>query len=159
MISAFKFRPLHAGLKFWRVGSRKIFSVPDSETRSRSRKKRRLSRGSQNPQPLTDTSGDSDFELEHGSHSRRLRRSGSFATVVADELATMRESISRLHSTGGLPPGVRRHLENSFKCAICFELPTPPIVYSHCCHRIVGCQQCNQRWREEDYIHGDTCPL
>ena len=74
---------------------------------------------------------------------------------MARELASMRESIARMQS--GLPPEVRRHLE-AFKCTICHELPmTPPLIYANCCNRLVGCQQCVQRWQDKKDF--GSCPL
>ena len=133
----------------------------------RSKKRRSSSRGQSSsqhlPQELQDTS-DSDFEDDAAGPSsgnqpvvRRMRSSGD---SVVGELASIRQSLSRLQSTG-LPAGLRRHLQDAFKCAICLDVPlTPPIIFSHCCNRIIGCQQCVQRWQEEDQtLLGPICPL
>ena len=122
------------------------------ETELWAKKRRRSSHAGPSTQHY-DTS-DSDFEDSQNLARARRRTSES---AVAEELASMRESITRMQS--GLPPGVQRHLADALKCAICHELPmTPPIIYVHCCNRMIGCQQCVQRW-EEQFVNGGSCPL
>ena len=58
-----------------------------------------------------------------------------------------------------LPPGLYRHLSDTFKCNICYTTPmSTPIIFARCCKTVLGCETCVDRW----YASGknnNTCPL
>ena len=46
-----------------------------------------------------------------------------------------------------LPPDLCKKLHNTFKCNICCSSPIkPPVIFSRCCKRLLGCQECVDRW-------------
>ena len=61
-----------------------------------------------------------------------------------------------------LPLGLTRHLSETFKCQICSRVPMkPPIIYTRCCKRILGCQTCVDKWFRGDDEESTrrSCPL
>ena len=48
--------------------------------------------------------------------------------------------------TDQLPRKMSELLESSFKCKICHDIMTPPIIFGTCCGNIIGCQDCTNTW-------------
>ena len=59
-----------------------------------------------------------------------------------------------------LPIGLRRTLEENFKCKICHSLPMrPPIVVAKCCKSMLGCEVCANNWYSGEDAMVKICPL
>ena len=127
-----------AGFKFWRVGSRKLYAVPEAQLLRTGKRKRR----SRVP---TDDSSDSDF-AEDNYTRRQLVPRPNRGISAAEIRQQVEEAISTLH---WLPQNVRQQLSDALQCTICRDIITPPTVYAHCCQRILGCKQCVDRWFAE----------
>lgn len=131
-----------AGLKFWKVGSRKIFAVPSSDL-----KKKKYA---------ADTSSDSD----HDPSPKRVKMS---SVIDIDRnmkaLRTQMDSLFAVQNTLKLPLSMRRLLVENFKCIICRNVMKPPIIFSRCCKQILGCEECIDTWyRDEGTATSKTCP-
>lgn len=58
-----------------------------------------------------------------------------------------------------LPLGLSSVLYDTFKCSICLRSPIrPPCVFGRCCKRIIGCQECVDRWYSDGGFQ-KNCPL
>ena len=108
------------------MGSRKIFSVCESDLAAAARSRRRRPRTYRDMTP----EGSSD-DFEELQPARRRPRTGSH------------EVGSGAPTQPALPPELHRHLTDLYKCNICRELPiTPPVIFSMCCGQILGCRAC-----------------
>ena len=59
-----------------------------------------------------------------------------------------------------LPLGIHKLLQDAFKCNICCSSPIkPPVIFSRCCKRLLGCQECVDRWFGGDDGVTRSCPL
>ena len=109
-----------AGMKFWKVNSRKFYAVPDEDLLAPVRKKSRKS-----PSSIED----------HDDHL-----SSSCADVLndfSDEIALLHKKIDRvfeLTKDTPVPLGLRGLLQDTLKCKICHISPMrPPIILAKCC--------------------------
>ena len=120
------------GLKFWKVGSRKIYAVQKEETAAS------LEDSSDEERPL----------------SKKKRSS------LAHEIKNLRKEIVSVRSSG-IPFELYMQMYDTFLCQICRVSPAhPPIIFTNCCKRIVGCKTCVDEW----YASGSMdltirCPL
>ena len=64
---------------------------------------------------------------------------------VIKEIAKLRSEIR--YST------VNSRIADALKCTICLSIVKPPVMYTHCCLRIVGCKECIDAYGQ------DRCPL
>lgn len=157
LFSIIHVRHLPAGLHFWRTGSRKVFCVAEEELVLRSPSvRRKRSRA-------TVSSGSDDFTDDEPHHHTRRRPSGATNQEILAEVRGIREDMTTLLSQQTqqtrITPELRRHLADAFKCQICQDVPMkPPIIFSGCCKRLLGCQACV----EEAYAQhplDPSCPL
>ena len=59
-----------------------------------------------------------------------------------------------------LPCTLHRQLQDTFKCNICRSSPIkPPVIFSRCCKRLLGCQECVDRWFGGNDGSMKSCPL
>lgn len=134
------------GFKFWKAGNRKLFAVKQHKGKGRIRK-------------FSDDEED-DFKPLSKRHS-----GGSKA--ILKEISEIKENLASVFKLSAsmknkLPPGLVRHLSETFKCHICSSVPMkPPIIYARCCKRILGCQVCVDKWYRGGSEESTTrsCPL
>ena len=126
------------GLKFWKVGSRKIYAVRDSEMG-----KKRSSCG-------------------HASNVDDISSSSDDNEDFISELKELKEAVNKLVAVTpsmNIPLGLRSILYDTFKCSICQSTPMqPPIIFAKCCKTILGCEGCVDRWYRGTEGQGRTCP-
>ena len=74
-------------------------------------------------------------------------------------LAIIQKKLTKLQSVVmsklQCPTSLCQRLSDSFKCSICLNTINPPVIYAHCCTRIVGCEACIDVCKQEDR----RCPL
>ena len=125
----------YAGIKFWRVGSRKIYAIKDSKKKHR----------------LQDSSEDEGHKFP--------RLDSSFV----DKLDVIDEKLSKILEVNPslpLPLGVSSVLLDSLRCNICKASPiNPPPIFVRCCKRILGCQSCVDEWYRGENGLQKKCPL
>lgn len=128
----------HAGIKFWKVGSRKLYAViVKGEGKKRKRKY-------------------SDSDASGGEEKVRIE--------VCSRLITIERKLTKiLDITPNLPMplGLLTLLHETFKCSICKSsiIIVPPVIYGRCCKRIIGCQRCTDTWYRGDDGLMRSCPL
>lgn len=124
-------------MKFWKVGSRRLYAVRGEPKRKRKRRS------------LEDDSSDSG----DGEDVSDLRR----------EIAKVGASVSKILEVKGTtnwPVGLASLLQETFKCAICHSSPIqPPAIFTRCCRQILGCQACVDRWYRGEPGTDRKCPL
>ena len=127
---------LISGLKFWRVGSRKVYAVDHKMVRRDKGKKRKVA--------TSDSESDNDS-----------RRKGSTSGELLRELSKLRKEV--LAHTAPTPRQERiyQRFSDSFKCNICLCIIKPPLIYALCCRHIVGCDKCVSECRRQN----NKCPL
>ena len=123
-------------IKFWKVGSRKLFAV-------------RKGKGKKRKRSSSPSSSDLEEELT-------MARKIDFVHAKVSQLLEVNCHLP-------LPLGFFCVLYESFKCCICLASPlVPPAIAGKCCKRIIGCQKCVDGWYKSD---GDDdrmtkkCPL
>ena len=134
------------GIKFWKMNSRKFFTIPEKDLLAPCRTK---SRGSA-VQPI-DLSSD-------GSTCNCAEAVGD----LADDVPMLTRKIDRifeLTKDTPVPLSLRGLLTNTLKCKICHQSPMkPPIIMAKCCRSIIGCNTCVNRWYEGDDALTKLCP-
>ena len=136
------------GFKFWRVGSRKIYSVSEQQLGPR-----QALRPSKRPRALRWEPHASESESTDFERQPPTRRSTSVLREIREmrtELATAIDNVRRQ-----LPRDLHRHLSESLSCCICRDIMNPPIIFSRCCQRLLGCRQC----LEHAYEQNRRCPF
>ena len=137
---------LHIGLKFWKVGSRRIYAVMEAEwlgcLGSKGKRKREVISDSDDGIPVT----------------KKVREESE----PLKEVKEMQRDLNAILSVSKgmkLPPGLFKQLSDMFMCQICHSTPMKlPVIFACCCRSIVGCEKCVDTWfggRQG----GKTCPL
>ena len=66
----------------------------------------------------------------------------------------------KLTPNSKVPLGLKQVLLDTFRCNICIVTPmVPPIIYTRCCKRILGCQSCVNTWYSVEEGMGKKCPI
>ena len=111
-----------AGLKFWKSPRRKVFAVPRSNMKGKSRNKKRV---------WETFMFDSDEDLDLTTPKRAkeeysvvIRQIESKVCDVREEVEAIKVAISHLNSKSKLPMGILRLIRDSFQCKICLGIPT-----------------------------------
>lgn len=142
------------GLKFWKVGSRKLYAVKESDLKE---SRKRLSAN-----VISIPSSDSEEELPTPITRRKRTAEAAKLSIMSDDIREMKDTMSkvfRLTSSMSVPLGLRNLLYDTFKCSICQATPmTPPVIFAKCCKNILGCQQCVDTWYRGEQGQSRTCP-
>ena len=142
------------GLKFWKVGSWKLYAVEESDLKE---SRKRLSAN-----VISIPSSDSEEELPTPITRRKCTAEAAKLSIISDDTREMKDTMSkvfRLTSSMSVPLGLRNLLYDMFKCSICQATPmTPPVIFAKCCKNILGCQQCIDTWYRGEQGQSRTCP-
>jgi hypothetical protein len=135
---------LFVRLKFWKVGSRKVFAVRKQETGNSCIE-------------INSDDDNKDDDFKSTPKKRKINIEG-----VLNEVKEMRRDVKLIfHMSENMPvpPGLYKELYESFMCNICMSRPArPPIIYTRCCNRILGCQTCVDGWYRVDGV-AKKCPI
>ena len=134
-----------AGLKFWKVGSRKIYVVSENDLR-------RLKYAADS------SSSDSDLEPPPRKFSKIT--SAEYSAIIRNiqGLRSQFDSLMNVQATLKVPLSLRKILLENFKCVICQGTMTPPIIFAKCCKRLLGCESCVDSWYRGESGMTKTCP-
>ena len=151
---------LHIGLKFWKIGSRKIFAVFSVDLKKVGH--------------MADSCG-SDYSDGDPPPKKHKMMSGAEFIILERNVATIKnqvESLLNVQETLKLPLGFRRLLLDNFRCMICQGIMSPPIIFAKCCKRILGCEACGDAFYggeggmtkqcpqcRSERAYADTCPV
>ena len=65
-----------------------------------------------------------------------------------------------LTNEAAMPLGLKRVINDTFKCQICHSVPIkPPVIATKCCKNILGCQSCVNTWYSGIDSMTKTCPM
>ena len=140
------------GLKFWKVGSRKLYAVKDSDLKERKR----------TSNVINISSSSSDEELITPFAKRK--RTAEFVKLsnISSELREVKDGIDKIFTVTNnmsVPIGLRSVLYDTFKCSICQSTPMVlPTIFAKCCKSIWGCQSCVDTWYRGGEGQTRTCP-
>ena len=136
---------LLSGFKFWKIGSRKIFTI-SQDGKQRISHKRTI---------FSESDSDEDFEPV------KKRRTAS--QRILSEIKDIRKNVESLLDISKklkLPFGLHKQLQDAFKCHICCCSPIKlPVIFSRCCKQLLGCQLCVDQWYGGEEGVTRSCPL
>lgn len=142
------------GLKFWKVGSRKVFAVILSELE-------RLDKGKgkrKGKEIIRIEDSDSDDVPTHLA-GKKLKREDE----LMKEVKAIRHDLGAVFTLSKemkLPPGLFKQLVDTFKCHICHSTPmNHPVIFARCCKSILGCESCVDAWFGGENGRSKSCPL
>lgn len=119
----YNLKAFFSGFKFWKIGSRKIFAIWEGKHRVSCKKAQ-----------ISESDSDDDFEVVD-----KRRRVG----VTNYQQILSEQSLFQISKNMKLPFGLRKHLQETFKCHICCSSPIKtPVIFSRCCKQLLGCQLC-----------------
>ena len=140
------------GLKFWKVGSRKLYAVKESDLKDKKRMSSVIN--------ISSSSSDEDMitPLVKRKHTAEIVKLSN----ISSDLRRVQNSVDKIFTlTAGMsvPIGLRSVLYDTFKCSICRSTPMiPPRIFAKCCKSILGCQQCVDTWYRGEQGQARTCP-
>lgn len=121
------------GIKFWKVGSRKLFAVNGHGHGSKRRE------------------SDYDSDSETSTNPTVV----GMLTLISSKVHKILEVSPNLP----MPLGVMTVIKESFKCHICLTHIVPPPIFGRCCRRLIGCQSCVNEWYRGEAGITKQCPL
>lgn len=81
--------------------------------------------------------------------------------MIMSDMTEIKEAFDEtmmLSKDSNIPPGLRKSLRETFRCRICLQSITPPVVITKCCRIVIGCEKCVNSWfRGEDALT-KPCP-
>ena len=110
-----------------------------------------------------ESSSDSD-EIDEPMPKSKKRKADRLDKLICS-VNSIKSSIEdiNLHTKdtkSKLPIGLKRALQDNFKCKICHTQPMqPPVVVAKCCKSILGCESCANSWYSGPDAMAKTCPL
>ena len=77
---------------------------------------------------------------------------------VGDVQGSLKD-IMAVSKDSPVPLGLKKQLHETFKCAICTQIPiTPPVIVTKCCKSILGYEKCVNSWYSGEDALTKTCP-
>ena len=145
-------------MQFWKVGNRKIYAVKESDLRLPAKP----STKGKNVVSLDSDSSDDSFLHCSKKGKFVLSQRSTESVKLLTEVQGLRQEISQLFEVNKqlpIPMGLRKVLQETFKCCICQCTMTPPIIFGRCCKSLIGCQCCVDQWFQGDAgLMQQTCP-
>lgn len=143
------------GFKFWKVGSRKVYAIPEGDLRPK-RAQRQI--------VISESESEDDFQQPVRKRFASTPSEGMpLPSKILSEVKHIRNDLKGLFQISAymkIPPGLYRHLNDTFQCHICRSSPiTPPVIFSRCCKRLLGCQTCVDSWYRGEEGMARSCPL
>lgn len=135
-VRVYTLKLLFAGLKFWKVGSRKFYAINGNDIRGKSKGKCKRT-------AAVHDYNESDDDETAACHNQLMK-----------ELVKQRKEVSVTMNI--IPNRSYFRLAEVFKCNICLSVPLhPSVAYSSCCYHIIGCCRCVEECKWLD----SGCPL
>lgn len=108
--------------------------------------------------PADTSSSDSEFELPQ---KKTMKMSPLVCGEIDKNLKALRsqvDSLFAIEKTLKIPLSLRKLLTENFRCIICHSVMKPPVIFSRCCKRVLGCERCIDTWYRGDGGLSRTCP-
>ena len=151
-----------AGFKFWKIGSRKLFAVKEEDI------VKKKGKGKGRKMPVLSDYEDDDYDdssaFSPAAAKKQKNDCGSveLESIMEDVKSIHRDlqSVLKLTPNSKVPLGLKQVLLDTFRCNICIATPmVPPIIYTRCCKRILGCQSCVDTWYSGEEGMRKKCPI
>ena len=144
------------GVLFWKHPRRKLYAVTQRDL-----KEIRRRRSAGNYINTSDDESDDDGGMS-GSTRKRVKLDDTLEAIGQD-VSAIRETITEmmtLTADCSMPLGLKRVVNDTFKCYICHVIPVkPPIIVTKCCKNMLGCQECVNTWYSGPDAMLKTCPI
>ena len=125
------------GLKFWKVGSRKIFAISTADLKDLKRH-------------IADSSSSDTDQAEPPKKKKPVEIDKNIKA-----LRTQVDSLLQIQGTLRIPLSLRILLLETFSCFVCQQVIRPPVIFARCCKRIIGCESCIDTWYRSDAQQSD----
>ena len=106
-------------------------------------------------------SSENESDSEHRSKKRKLDENR--VRELIDDIASIKETLTemmRSTAESKLPMGLKRMLQDTFKCHICYSVPAkPPLIITKYCRNMLGCKGCVNQWYSGPKAMTKTCPM
>ena len=130
-----------------------MYAIPEKDLRSKRAKQIVIS----------ESESDDDFQQPVRKRFASSPEGSTCSSKVLSEVKHIRKDLKSLFQISGhmkIPPGLHRHLYDTFQCHICRSSPiTPPVIFARCCKRLLGCQTCVDGWYQGEEGMACSCPL
>ena len=141
---------------FWKHPRRKLYAVTQRDL-----KEIRRRRSAGNYINTSDDESDDDGGMSGSTH-KRVKLDNTLEAIGQD-VSAIRETITEmmtLTADCSMPLGLKRVVNDTFKCYICHVIPVkPPIIVTKCCKNMLGCQECVNTWYSGPDAMLKTCPI
>ena len=148
------FHQIFYRVKFWKIGSRKIYAISEGDLRPKRAQKQII---------ISESESDDDFQQPVCKRRASSPSEGTTSSKILSEVQHIRRDLKSLFQISGqmkIPPGLHRHLYDTFHCHICrSSLISPPPIFPRCCKRLLGCQICVDIWYQGEEGITCSCPL
>ena len=140
---------VHAGLKFWKVNSRKFFAVQEEDLLAPVRKK-----ACRNVDSRVEA-----IDLTTSGLGCNCNCKEALEDVLQEvmELQRRMTKLFELTKSSKVPLGLRELMNDAFKCKICRDIVRRPVIVTKCCKAVLGCDDCVRSWYESDPLV-KNCP-
>ena len=143
------------GPTFWKSPSRKLFAVSKKSYKDNNFTG---TAGQKRPVDVECNSGEEEEEEVHG---RKIAKLAAKVDTVLGEMSMIRSVFDEamvLTKDNQIPPGLRKGLRDTFKCRICLNTISPPLVVMKCCRILLGCEACVNNWFTGEDALTKQCP-
>ena len=132
------------GLKFWKVGSRKVYGVTIDDLKKMG-------------YAAADSSS-SDTELCEPPKKKICPSYGDIDKNLR-ALKNQVDSLLEVQNTLKIPLSIRKLVIESFKCIVCHSVMKPPVIFARCCKKLIGCENCVDTWYRGDQRGEANCDI
>ena len=144
------------GVLFWKHPRRKLYTVTQRDL-----KEIRRRRSAGNYINTSDDESDDDGGMSRS--TRKRVKLDDTLEAIGQDVSAIRETITEmmtLTADCSMPLGLKRVVNDTFKCYICHVIPVkPPIIVTKCCKNMLGCQECVNTWYSGPDAMLKTCPI
>ena len=104
-----------------------------------------------NPPPAKKSTGSTRLSTPEG--TKTTMEDSRTLDMAVKEIHARLEALFKINQTAvPLPFAIISEMQLAFKCIICHDILSPPMMISTCCKSIVGCQRCIDTY----YSHNDS---
>ena len=104
---------------------------------------------------VADTSSDSDQEPGPRKKAKISQHDiDKNIKGIKDQL----DSLFTVQKTLKVPLALRKIFAEDFQCVCCEGVMKPPIIFSRCCKRLIGCEACIDTWFKGEGARSKQCP-
>ena len=140
-------------MQFWKVGSRKIYAVKDTDLRESPKTHRK------GKTPVLDSYSSDDAFMQCSKKGKFVSNKQSLESgKLLSELQGLQKEIGQLFEVNKQLPILRKVLKETYQCCICQSTMSPPVIFGRRCKSLIGCQaSVDQRFQGDGGLMQQTC--